>query len=467
MSIQQFITPKSIRAALRCWQNPSGTSEDLLSSLLLVQEQQTAVSSTLPLRHATNAVLQNAIDTLSKHAPKRADILRLRFIKENTAEETAEAIGYATDTIYRQQREAIKSITTIINQWEGERQEMKRVELESDLQPPTYSHLFGADSVQKELAKRLLNSDGDWVVGVIGIGGMGKTAVSDSAVRHLLPRFYFKRALWVRMEPDAANGRFASPEHAYNSLLTQLSSKLWGDEAAPLSQQERLTRLHHQFSQHPYLIIVDNLEDPDDTAYIVEQMHRMTNPSKLLITSRAKPQTAVGFYPITVGELTEIDAIALMHHHARENGIEFMTTATKDNLHAIYQTIGGNPYAIKLVVDLLDLWPLDELLDELGRGNSGSPQKIYTHIYWQTWRSLSENARLLLQAMPLVADMGGTTSQLKAITALQDQFYTAVSELRHRSLIEVRGTMQEKRYGIHRLTQTFVSTEITGWEGDG
>jgi hypothetical protein len=80
---------------------------------------------------------------------------------------------------------------------------------------------------------------------------------------------------------------------------------------------------------------------------------------------------------------------------------------------------------------------------------------------------LSDNAKLLLQAMPLVADMGGSTTQLQAITQLQDEFWTAVSELRRRSLIEVRGAMDEKRYGIHRLTQTFLSTEITGWGSDG
>lgn len=464
MGIQQFVSSKSIHAALRCWQKPAGTAEDLLSSLLLVQEQQTAVSPTLPLRHATNAVLEKAIDTFSKNAADKANILRLRFIEGKTADDVALELDYVTDTIYRQQREAIEAITSILNRWESERQEMKLVELEADLQPSTYSHLFGRDGVQKELAQRLLDKDGNWVIGVLGIGGLGKTAVSDAVVRQLLPQFHFSRTLWVRMEADAANGRFPSPKQAYTSLLAKLGNMLWPQDAATFSQQERLNRLHHQFAQHPHLIIVDNLEDPHDTAYIVEQLHGMTNPSKLLITSRARPQTAVGFYPLTLNELAQADALALMRHHARDKGIQFVATATEDDLHAIYQTIGGNPYAIKLVVDLLDLWPLAELLDGLGRGSVGSAHELYTYIYRQTWRSLSENARLLLTAMPLVADKGGTPTQLQAITTLQAEFWTAVSELRHRSLIEVRGTLQEKRYGIHRLTQTFLSTEITGWE---
>ena len=35
--------------------------------------------------------------------------------------------------------------------------------------------------------------------------------------------------------------------------------------------------------------------------------------------------------------------------------------------------------------------------------------------------------------------------------------------LRNRSLLEVRGTIQAKRYGIHRLTETFLRTEIIHW----
>ena len=42
-------------------------------------------------------------------------------------------------------------------------------------------------------------------------------------------------------------------------------------------------------------------------------------------------------------------------------------------------------------------------------------------------------------------------------------FWPAVQELRARSLLEVRGSLDEKRYGIHRLTQSFVRTEIAHW----
>ncbi len=62
--------------------------------------------------------------------------------------------------------------------------------------------------------------------------------------------------------------------------------------------------------------------------------------------------------------------------------------------------------------------------------------------------------------MPLVADIGGTANQLQRITGLGNLFWTAVQELRHRSLIQVHGTLQEKRYSVHRLTHTLLHTNI-------
>ena len=98
------------------------------------------------------------------------------------------------------------------------------------------------------------------------------------------------------------------------------------------------------------------------------------------------------------------------------------------------------------------------------RSRGGPVEELYRHIYWQSWRTLSEPARTLLQAMPLVAESGGEPAYLQAISGLDEEdFWPALSQLRSRSLLEVRGTLEEKRYGVHRLTETFVRTEVVHW----
>ena len=66
--------------------------------------------------------------------------------------------------------------------------------------------------------------------------------------------------------------------------------------------------------------------------------------------------------------------------------------------------------------------------------------------------------------MPLVAEPGALPEQMLTISGLPEgKFWPAVTELVSRSLLEVRGTLHERRYGIHRLTETFLRTEIIHW----
>ena len=69
--------------------------------------------------------------------------------------------------------------------------------------------------------------------------------------------------------------------------------------------------------------------------------------------------------------------------------------------------------------------------------------------------------------MTLVAESGALPEQMQAICGLdEDGFWTAVHELVARSLLEVQGTLQERRYGIHRLTETFLRREIIHWSDE-
>jgi hypothetical protein len=154
----------------------------------------------------------------------------------------------------------------------------------------------------------------------------------------------------------------------------------------------------------------------------------------------------------------------LLRHHAHDIGIQAMNAATAEDIREIYQVVGGNPLALKLVVSLLDLLPPSQVLSTLLRSQPGPVETMYKHIYWQTWHLLSPHARQLLQVMPLVAESGGLPEYLSMLSSLAEaELWPALQELRYRSLLEVRGTLQEKRYGIHRLTETFLHTEIIHW----
>jgi hypothetical protein len=124
---------------------------------------------------------------------------------------------------------------------------------------------------------------------------------------------------------------------------------------------------------------------------------------------------------------------------------------------------GGNPLALKLIVSLATVLPLPQVLTDLVHAHVGQIEQMYRRIYQSVWESLSDNARTLLEIMPMAAANGMGEAQMQAISGLpKRQLWAAITELAHRSLLEVRGTVQERRYGIHHLTESFLKTDIIG-----
>lgn len=209
------------------------------------------------------------------------------------------------------------------------------------------------------------------------------------------------------------------------------------------------------------------MESGDEAAYILEQIREFTEPSKFIVTSRARPTVSVPAYFLFVEELPLSDAAALIRHQARTIGLEELAESEEPDIRAIYDVAGGNPLALKLIVSLAAVLPFDQILADLAGSRRGPIEDLYRFIYLESWRSLSDNAQALLQAMPLVAEKGALPEQMLAISGLNnDNFWSAVTELVSRSLLEVRGSLHERRYGIHRLTETFLRTEIIYWPED-
>jgi len=459
---------KGVHAALRAWHTVGGTAEDLLESLLMVQQRRItneAGDNPALLRKATNEVLLEAIDELDQQEPEKARVLRQRFLDNQTLDEVAYAANASQHMISRVQRAAIQSVAAIIRAKESAgRQELAQA-MEAHLPPPTYTALFGVDELQQELEGHLLHENSPGVLALVGIGGIGKTAVADRVTRRIISDFRFDGVIWLRHEPQTMNGRSRGPEVTAASVIDGLARRLWPEAAASFTPEQQLTRVRQALKARPHLVIIDNLEDEADTATLLARLNDLARPSKFLLTTRTRPAEQAAVLNVSLDELSFNDAAVLLRHHARETGVATVAEAGESDVRAIYDTVGGNPLALKLVVTLLDVIPLPQALADLTRSRQGRVEDMYKHIYWQTWLTLNEAARTLLQAMPLVAEAGAEPEYLQAMTGLGGaHFWPAVEELRRRSLLEVRGGIREKRYGIHRLTETFLKTEIIGWE---
>lgn len=452
----------AILAALRAWGDLSGTPTNLFTSLLLVQQEwaKANADSATTRRLAANQVLLNAINLMQPQDPLSAQVLRLRFIDNETVLMVSNKLNLSEDQVKRRQRAAVSNLTQII--WEQEtavRQE-RILSLSAHLEPPSYTELFGRAEIMQTVSERLLSSTPPWIAALVGLGGIGKTAVADQIARQIITHFQYEQIIWLRISPTQHH----SATNMADTLMTQLGQSLLSGQVDALPPAQRNAQIREILKTIPHLIIFDNLETETDTTYFVNTLNDLANPSKFLLTSRSRLPIDAHIYQLALPELTAVPAAALIRSHAHTIGLTELAQANDTEINRIYTAVGGNPLALKLVVGLTAILPLHKILHDLVQVQHQQVEAMYRHIYWQAWGLLSPTARLLLEMMPMAADMGMPLPQMAAITNLDEKALAgAVTELINCSLLEVRGTTWERRYSIHRLTESFLRTEIIHW----
>ena len=449
----------AVAAALKNWRNLDHAPQDTLEGLLLTQEERRKVQGNGPTarRLATNRVLLNSIDLLQQQNPLGAQILSRRFMDDQTILEVAYQLKLSEDQIKRRQRDALDDLIEII--WGQEvalRHNQGQIQ-QANLPPAGYTHLFGLEAIHQELVSLLLTPTSPWIVALVGIGGIGKTSLADWATRTVIDQFMYTQIIWLRIEPTSTTD-FPNPAAG---ILYQLAQQIIPTQA---SSGAYLVALRQLLQSAPYLVVIDNLETEAETEQLIEQLQDLANPSKFLLTTRVRFPLTSGVRSLLPGELALPDALALLRYQAGIIGLTELAQATDTDLANIYRRVGGNPLALKLVVGLAAVLPLPQILIDLTQAETREIEQMYRHIYWRVWQSLSEDGQMVLEMMPLAAAIGITPEQMAVMTALPlNRLWPAITELVNRSLLEVRGTTWERRYGIHRLTESFLQTEIIHW----
>lgn len=463
MSFFSSLDPKKLRknvySALKAFHQADGTPENLLEVLLLVKEGRKEVNKGTSIRAATNQLLLTAIDELGCQDETLAETLKLRFVQRQTGLETALTLNLSLDQVNRRQREAISSLTHYLWQQEIAFRQARSREMALVLPQATYTRLFGLDGAQARLVQALHTPKDPWLVAIVGVGGIGKTALADAVTRQVIEHFCFEQILWLQVGQAYMGWGQQVPDLTLDNLMAALAKQL---SLPTLPSSERMQQVTQVLKAAPYLIVIDNLEIETDTTYLLAHIARWAQPSKFLVTTRTLPPPEMAVFSFSLGELTVEDTMALLRHYGELSGVSHLIQASAKNLASIYAVTGGNPLAIKLVAGLVSRrLPLAQILANLEHNPLGSGESLYQRIYWKTWHTLDAPAQTLLQAMLLASEIGVPLEPLQAMSGLAEkEMWSAMTSLTARSLLETRGTLEQPRYAIHRLTDSFLRTEI-------
>ncbi len=338
----------------------------------------------------------------------------------------------------------------------------------SRLEVPTAQKLFGIETAHKTVIASLVAPDRPWLIAIDGMGGIGKTTLADSLAREALTQGRFGAVAWVSAKQEeflpgfgvsATNRPALDGERLTDALLEQLTDA----PTLALPSREKQARLQQQLKAVPTLVVVDNLETVVDYQTLVPFLRHLTNPSKVLLTSRLSLQAYTDIFCYSLGELDEPEALAFLRYEADMRGIAPLQQATPAQLQQIYGVVGGHPLALKLVIGQARFLPLAQVLTSLQLAQGRQIDELYTYLYWQIWQRLEEADRRLMLTLPVMPN--STFSGLAAISELDlATLQSALLRLIDHSLVQVAGDLAEPRYRLHRLTETFLMHEVLTWQ---
>lgn len=400
-----------------------------------------------------------------------ATILQQHFIEGKSIQTIAAELNMAEGTVYNKQSEGITHLAELLYALEERDRRNYRCALEARLQPPSNTHLVGIEKHLTHLVDLLCTTEAPWLIALAGIGGIGKTTLSDAVARAAIERDHFEDIGWVTAKQQLFGGQSGlrgvhQPALSADALIRTLINQLLPE--TPLTPSMTLAELQAllctRLSQRPHLIIIDNLETLTDLEALVDTLRDLANPTKFLLTSRVSLFGEPDIYHYPVPELTGALTLHLVRQEARLRNLPDLLAASDADLHPIVATVGGNPLAIRLVVGQLHIHALDIILDNLRVARGQTTEQFYTYIYRQAWDALDETARRVLLVMPLVSSLGGTLEHIGKVSSLETGAVTdALGRLIHLNLVDSRGDLKTRRYTIHNLTATFLQEQVIRW----
>jgi hypothetical protein len=418
-------------------------------------------------------VLRQALETLHTHHPDEAEILRLHYEDEYTAQVIANRLNLAEGTVFRKQQQAVQHLVQLL--WAEERRlrSNQRAAMLARLELPSYTQLFGVDGFVQQLAGQLRLTQPPWLIAIEGLGGSGKTAVADALVRQLIDQDEWRDVAWVTVQQRVFNlgGGIKSeiPGLTSEALVDALLVQLFPAEnkTVGMAAEARLALVQQRLKAQPHLIVIDNLETQADLAQLHNMLRALAGPTKFLLTTRQRLLHAADVYHFGLPELPAVEALRFVRHEATMRNLPDLADASDADLQPIYATVGGNPLALRLVVGQVHVHTLGRVLGDLKAARGQPIEQLYTHIYRRAWDGLDEPARRTLLILPLVTEQGATFEDLGAISQGrldEETLRNALDTLVGVNLVDARGGLHERRYTIHSLTRTFLHQQVLRWE---
>jgi hypothetical protein len=242
------------------------------------------------------------------------------------------------------------------------------VVLPPTLPPEAYHRLVGRFNELEQMISALREPERKPIIAIIGLGGIGKTALAREVAERCRQEKLFACIVWTSFKTEYFVGegiaRTESSGHSFDELLSDIGRKCDRIDIAQMQPDQRRAAVKYLLATNRVLIVIDNVETVPEGEKLVAGLCEILGQSKLLITSRHHVKCE-RVYTVNLGGFPEDEGVSFLREESKERGIEVVARVPHPTLVEIHQVTGGAPLAMKLVVGQMYRQPMQVVLDVL------------------------------------------------------------------------------------------------------
>ena len=318
------------------------------------------------------------------------------------------------------------------------------------------NQLLGLEPAVQQLIDLLFDPAGPHFISLVGLGGIGKTALARATATKLCKRNTWKDILWVSVRQQETMNQELNTSvivHTRQEILDVLLMQLGLQSLLGTDAETKMDTLRAIMTQQPYLVVIDNLETFSEIETLVRTMRPLAGETRFLLTSRFRPHLP-DTYVFEVQPLSPECARQLVENELESRGYPSLSAADQEQLYA---TSEGMPLALKMLAAQIGPTWDNPAPAVPPRSQSQDFQSLYNHLYQRAWDRLGRSAQHLLLTMFSLDPNGEDTSFIQAASQLEPaDSEQGFLQLKGYSLLENAGRRAAPQYRLHRVTVAFL-----------
>lgn len=258
----------------------------------------------------------------------------------------------------------------------------------------------------QELQKGLHHSRSASVC-LIGIGGVGKTALATWAVKNAYKNRDYDYIVSIsakdRELTSSGIQSIAQKLTSLNDLLDAIAEVLGFPEAKEFSLEKKKESIYELLEGEKVLLFIDNLETATDRD-IIGFINNLPEPTKALVTSRRNVIT-ISSYPIEIGPLEGDEIVRYISSLSALEQMAYCKSLSEQEKEKIGQIYNGIPLAIKWILGRCknseEVIAHAETMELSGKSN----EELLEFSFRRVFDEMSPVEKAIMQVLAVVSDI--------------------------------------------------------------